>query len=154
MVGRPAVPREVKKAKGTLQKCRDKPVLEFSKVEEIDFPDHFNDRQKDVFKLVTKELKSANVLTAVDVDMIIMLCNEYEIYFKANEKCKEPIVMNHLGNEMMSPWVTVKNSSIANILKMAAHLGLSPAARARIKIGAVKQEDKPKDPAAKLIGTL
>jgi P27 family predicted phage terminase small subunit len=154
MVGRPAVPREIKKAKGTLQNCRDKPTLQLTEIDNLEIPDYFDENQISLFKLVTTELKNAKVLATVDLDMIILLCNEYKLYYKANEKCIDPVTVNHLGNEMMSPWVTIKNGAINNIIKMVAHLGLSPAARSRIKMGAVKEDNKPKDPAAKLIGTL
>lgn len=38
------------------------------------------------------------------------------------------------GAEMVSPWVKMRNESLAQILKLAQQFGLSPAARARVKV--------------------
>lgn len=50
------------------------------------------------------------------------------------------------GAEVVSPWVKMRNEALSQILKLAQQFGLSPAARARVKVAEskVKEDGKAK----------
>lgn len=147
-------PREVKKAKGTLQKCRDKPTPNFTGV--IDFgkpPEHFGPNQKALFEMVCTELQNAKILQMPDVDLVISLCEEWGLYVRSLNVLREmPLQTDENGMQKPSAWLAIKNSTFNSIMKLVAHLGLSPAARSRIKLGAV--QEKPKDKIGSMLGKV
>lgn len=147
--GRPRISDEQKKARGTAQKCRlnpDKPVGT-KIIDAGDPPDHLSDEAKEIFKIVTSELIAAGTLEAVDVNLVLLLCDQYQDYYEAS-KSRQLYARTQHGEKKIHASVKLKSQALKNIISLSGQLGLSPAARQKIKV--VKTPEK-KDAASKLL---
>lgn len=154
--GRPSVPDEIKKARGTLQKCRsNQNKMSTTKVIDVgDPPEWMSPEVREIFTLVTDELIAANVLETVDIDLVYLLCDQYEDYYKAMLKIKSVghYILTSSGDKKPHPAIRIKTAALSNIIKLAGQLGLSPAARQKIKF---KPKENPTgDKGSGLVGSL
>lgn len=155
MVGRPALADEIKKIRGTAQPCRTNPGQPaFTKVIDAgEPPEHLGEIGRSLYKEVTTELITIGILQTVDISIVILLCDQYEDYYRALEllKGKSGMVTNFNGDIKIHPAVRIKTQALANILKLVPHLGLSPASRQRIKLGnaGTKPQQKKSSPFVK-----
>jgi P27 family predicted phage terminase small subunit len=146
LVGRPNLSDEIKKARGTDQNCRlnpDQPV--FTKlIDAGEPPEYLGEAGKDIFRIVTQELINANVLQLVDINLVILLADKYDDYYSSMHevKSKGKYIVNMAGEKKINPALKIKDASLNMILRIAGQLGLSPAARQRIRIGGTQKVQK------------
>jgi len=136
MKGRPRVPTEVKKLKGTAQKCRileNEMALTASTEEptpEIDFK---TPRAKKIFDEMCFELKKINMLVGVDLGIIAMYSEAVANYYVAVEKCEEQgMVIETQQGPKVNPWFTTKQNCVKQAMQLGQLIGVTPSARARI----------------------
>lgn len=91
-------------------------------------------------------LTQMEIGTSVDFSVIIAYCNEVELYKEAvRELAVSKIeIAPTSGYKMPSPWIAIKNQSIANIIKISSEYGFTPAARAKLKLGGKKETKRDK----------
>jgi P27 family predicted phage terminase small subunit len=141
MVGRPRVPDEEKKRKGTFRKDRAHEPIQFTTLAKVpDAPALLNEIGKQVWKDVCKELISLKLLQTVDLNLLGILCLEMQHY----HTCQNHIAENgHMvpkegkfGVYMVpNPMVHSANGHLKNLLSIASQFGLTPNARMKLKIG-------------------
>lgn len=153
-MGRYPIPDEIKKARGTAQPCRtnpDKP--DFTRVIDAgEPPEILGSYGKSVFNLVTTELINANILQTTDIDLVVLLCTQYDDYYESMADLKKSgkYMMDMNGNKKLHPAWKIKTLSSARIIQICGHLGLSPVARQRLKMIKADQGKK-KSTAGKMI---
>lgn len=146
--GRKPLPTEVKRTKGTLQKCRTlenemRPEL----INDIPQPPEYLDElgQKEWFDIVP-ELKKTGVLARLDLSIIAMYCNEIATYIDCQQQMRKAgtrvMVIKGEDNKVkyaqQVPYQKIANDAMAKALSIATEFGFTPAARTRI--GAPKKE--------------
>lgn len=134
-MGRPPVPKEIKKLQGTYRADRDKGVLQFEKVTEIPKPPtHLTNTARRLWREITDILISVNVLEVIDLHQVAMLCEELATYYEMNKiikKQKTYTYVNGSGNLVRRPELSIRNRAMENANKLMAQLGLTPAMRQR-----------------------
>lgn len=91
-------------------------------------------------------LVQMKMATSVDFSVVIMYCNEFAMYKEAVKELKKDTIeiAPTSGYKMPSPWVSIKNQCISNILKISAEYGFTPSARAKLKLSKPKESPKSK----------
>lgn len=136
MRGRPKVPTEVKKLKGTAQKCRileNEMTMTTTKKEttpEIEFK---TPRAKKIFDEMCHELKKINMLVGVDLGIIAMYSEAVANYYVAVEMCEaQGMVIETQQGPKLNPWFTAKQNCVKQAMQLGQLIGVTPSARARI----------------------
>jgi P27 family predicted phage terminase small subunit len=145
--GRKPLPTEVKRTRGTLQKCR---TLENEmKVQSITGelpqpPEWMTDDGKAEWMTVTAELKASGVLAQADLSIVAMYCNEIATYIECQRQMQKAgtrvmVIKDENGKlkyAQQVPYQKIANDCVEKALKLASEFGLTPSARTRI--GAIK----------------
>jgi P27 family predicted phage terminase small subunit len=104
-------------------------------------PKHLRKLAKEAWHDLTPELCRSRLLTILDLKLFELFCEEYAEYRKAcafiEERGEYYPIKNQKGEVhdiRQYPAVSQRTNSIASMGRLAAHLGLSPAARSRIEI--------------------
>jgi P27 family predicted phage terminase small subunit len=136
MKGRPKVPTEIKKLKGTAQKCRileNEMALTISTEQptpEIEFK---TPRAKKIFDEMCHELKKINMLVGVDLGIIAMYSEAVANYYVAVEKCEaQGMVIETNQGPKINPWFVTKQNCVKQAMQLGQLIGVTPSARARI----------------------
>jgi P27 family predicted phage terminase small subunit len=136
MRGRPKVPTEVKKLKGTAQKCRileNEMQLTMSTEQpttEIEFKSPI---AKKVFDEMCMELKKINMLVGVDLGIIAMYSETMANYYEAVKVVeKQGMVIETDQGPKVNPWFTTKQNLVKQAMQLGQLIGVTPSARARI----------------------
>ena len=102
-------------------------------------PRHLQGSARQEWNEVWSYLTQMQLGTSIDFSIIIMYCNEVAMYDQAMKYLNESTVsLAPNGYEVPSPWIAIKNQSIANIIKISSEYGFTPAARAKLKLGGKK----------------
>lgn len=140
MTGRPKIPTEIKKARGTLRKSRelDNPMT----VKKIDIPDApkwLSKIGKEQFKLVATQLHSIDMLCEVDVQLIVAYSNSMALHIECEQALRKNgrvmVYRNDDGEPKHSqivPLQAVSKQALEMCLKLASQFGLTPSARSKI----------------------
>lgn len=146
-MGRPPIATELKK-KRTIKKdnikFEDEPKPDIFKFS----PDPhriLDEHGVRIWEEVCPQLVSLGIFTNIDKDTLAVYCNELGLYYQACEKLKSDGFIEYTGENnypIPSPWVGIRNRSIANAIKLSHEFGLSPASRTRISVGASKPVGK------------
>lgn len=156
-MARPKKPEAVKKKEGTYRQDRSLPssLEKYAEVVNVILPpDYLQGYAREYFLNISAVMSSLKVLTASDVFLIESLSIKLEIQKKAYEQLQNEDLIIDLVNskgakyKMINPLTTIINSQMADMIKIAAQLGLSP--EARTKIGIINSGN-PKDPLKDLI---
>ena len=152
-MGRNPLPDKIKKIRGTDQPCRLNPDQpEFTLVTDAGpAPDFLGQYGKLIFDTVCKELIGAGILQNVDIELVILLADQYDDYFGAVQELKtKKYIVDFNGNKKLNPAWRIKNMAGQKIIQLSAQLGLSPSARQRLRM--IKTDKgKKKSKAGKLI---
>lgn len=99
------------------------------------YPTDFNEYEINVWNECWKFLNRYELSTTVDIDIVVMYCRECSIYNDAviNLKANGLTSINGSGGDIQSPYIAIKNSAIANIIKIASEFGFTPNGRVKIK---------------------
>lgn len=146
---RPRLSDEEKKNRGTFKQSRSSGD-ELQSVVMVDagapdpvFP--LSESGRELWDTITKTMVQYKTLAEVDIMSISMLCVEYDTYLECVGKSIIDID-GMSGNMKVSPYVTIKNGAIQNILKLSTQLGITPMMRMKIR---PPEGGKKADPAAK-----
>lgn len=88
-------------------------------------------------------LVAMRVLTAADVDHLAAYCSAYSRWCKSERELKRDgeVVTHKNGVDGRSHWLAVSEAALDRMAKSGAELGLSPTARARLKVSAGVKND-------------
>lgn len=154
MRGRPSLPDEVKKRKGTFKKIRENkdPVITTIITEIPEPPPLFDDVAKNVWNTVCSEMIKLNLLQTLDIYMLEILCYEMSIYWDCQAEIMKQgyTIPTGTGSVKVNPKVTVANTALNNVQRIAAKFGLTPSDRARLKLTGLGGIEK-KNPAKELL---
>ena len=102
-----------------------------------------NDFANDIWIKQTGELSKLGMLTEIDAEMLMAYCNEMGVYFYCMERVKETgyTQESKANGEIISNFLKVGNTALANGIKLSDKFGFNPAARTKISM----PEQKPKD---------
>ncbi len=136
MRGRKPIPTELKRQKGTYRRDRangDEPTGQPCLPP---CPDHLQGEARATWNREGKGLADMRVLTAGDRAALAMFCTLWARHVEAESKIAElgAVVRGATGGAVVSPWVHISAKAIEQAMKIAVELGLTPSARARIKI--------------------
>lgn len=102
-------------------------------------PQHLPQIAKEVWIEVAEELCRARLLTTLDLKLLEVYCETYSQYRRAdafvNEHGTQFTVTNSKDQIQVvreNPAVAIRRSCMAQMRKISAHLGLSPAVRSQI----------------------
>jgi|TARA_Y100000310_G_scaffold181632_1_gene181603 P27 family predicted phage terminase small subunit len=132
-------PTAKKKLEGTYRKDRaPKNEMQPSEANTIDKPvGLINEFADNIWLKVTGELSSLNMLMEVDKEMLMAYCNEMGIYFDCCEKTKATgsyTQDNKANGEIISNFMKIGNTALANAIKLSDKFGFNPAARTKIEM--------------------
>jgi P27 family predicted phage terminase small subunit len=148
MRGRKKLPESVKKAQGTLKKCRS---IGTSLVpSHIDFvpppPGEFDQGEKELYFQVTNELRAKGILDSRDLHIIVLFCKSFSNWRKyEQDENRIEYVTDKQGNttsNISAAFKIAKQEEVLSI-KLASELGFGPIARERLK--AQIQKTNPSD---------
>ena len=81
-------------------------------------------------------LNNMGVSTEAEEPIVVALCEEWATYLKARVHVARHglVVLSAGGSYKPSPYIGISNAAMANILKIFGELGMTPAARTRVKV--------------------
>lgn len=134
MRGRKKLPRVIKEAQGTLQKCRDHPEPQIK--EEIkDAPEWFDDEHTACWDYIIEHAPDG-LLGTIDRDLLVawVTCSvQYKECAKAT--MGKPLVFkDSQGNPKQHPYLNIMNKHAQTMVKLAGEMGFTPASRGRINM--------------------
>lgn len=160
MRGRPSKPTSLKLVEGNRGKrAMNKQEPDPDYLANLTAPTWLPGPAKKVWDEVAPHLRSAKLLTNVDVDMLAMGCVAIAQYRNAaTQVANAPIVkakkskdangkMVTTGSDYVSPWVMLQSMSFKQAMTVFQQFGMSPAARTRIAVnpqGELFDDQKPK----------
>jgi P27 family predicted phage terminase small subunit len=142
-MARPKKPTAIKRANGTLQKCR---VLanEYSPktLGGFDVPPFLNETQSEVFVTLAEKFKGEGILAATDLEGLVAYAIEYEKYIFATKDINKNGVVDFQGEQ--NPYVKIADMALKSVIRLSTEFGMTPAARTKVAI-APKKETTLKD---------
>lgn len=114
-------------------------------------PGHLTKAARDEWRRVARRLHNAGVLTYVDRGILAAYCQAYGRWVEAEVEIERrgAVMETPSGYMQQSPWVSMANKSMEQMIRAARELGLTPASRSAIKV------EKPEpDLAAILFGEM
>jgi len=147
-MGRPLKPTALKKAQGTLRKCREnKNEPKFKILDKLPPPPkEFENYASEFWYECGEELIKYKILTENNLTYFKLACETYSCY-KTNAKLS---IIGLKGG--LSPAALQANSSLKSLIKMMNDLGLTPASRARLNVPLPKEEDEETKKMKELLG--
>jgi P27 family predicted phage terminase small subunit len=133
--GRPSVPAKIKELSGTVRKDRSREGVEFEKLTIVPKPEVWMDnRAKKYFKNICELLIGKDMLTVANVQLVVIMAQEYATYEEATRELKESgkVFESDKGNLLQSPWVSIRNNAQKNYRDIAGLFGLDPISSQKI----------------------
>lgn len=153
--GRKQLPKEIKELQGTLRNDRvHADILSFGKINSVtEAPKGLTKAEKQMYLSICQDLILAGVLENPDLDTVLKLVMENTKYYNAMKtmRDKNSYIITDIksGRKIMNPLNTVANQALKAINMLSSELGLTPAARQRLKIssapGSVSSDDPEKE---------
>jgi P27 family predicted phage terminase small subunit len=145
-MARHPIPTAIKEASGTLRKSRElaKHNLKGTVSTAPSPPSGLTAAEKTRWKDIVHELIRMDVLESTDTDLVALLIMEESRYYtcmKEMRKKKSYLAITKKGN-MSNPLNTVAGQAFKAITTLRAILGLSPAARASLKLNVNSDDEK------------
>jgi P27 family predicted phage terminase small subunit len=109
-----------------------------------DCPAHLIGPARTEWKRVTKELVKLKIISVIDQAALSGYCLAYADVIKATNKIKKQgeVIISEKGGLYQNPWVSIRNSAIDRMVKIAAEFGMTPSSRSRVKVEAPDEEGK------------
>lgn len=134
--GPPKTPTAIKLVTGNpgrrpLPKNEPKPP-----VAEPDPPDFLSDIAKTMWRHLCPKLAKVGLMTHIDIGVLTAYCSAWSDLVEATGKQagKPTAVKTHNGNAVQSPYVSMIRQARLDLVRFAAELGMTPAARAGLDI--------------------
>jgi P27 family predicted phage terminase small subunit len=143
LMGRPAIPAKIKELSGTVRKDRTKETIEYDLLLIAPKPEVWmDDNGKKYFKNICKLLISKKLLNVANVQLVILMAQEFSLYEEATRELKigGKVFISDKGNYLQSPWVSIRNNAQKNYRDIAALFGLDPVSA--MKVGGLAKSDK------------
>lgn len=108
-------------------------------------PKWLGDEAKAEWRRISKLMVRMRTLTEADAAVLALYCNAWRQLIDAEKRLLTDgyTFETEKGYVGISPWVSIRDSSADRVLRLAAQLGLTPAARARLR--AIPEEDSGED---------
>lgn len=99
-------------------------------------PSHLKGEARKTWDRAGKALLAIRVMTAADWAALAMFATTWSRHVEAEAKILElgPVVRGATGGAVVSPWVHISAKAIEQATRLAVELGMTPSARARVKI--------------------
>jgi P27 family predicted phage terminase small subunit len=151
-MGRKPVPTALRILKGNpggrpLPADEPKPPMRIPEV-----PEHLCDDAKREWYRVCPTLHEIGVLTVADRSVLAAYCTSYALWekaWRAIRKLEDPdklgsglITKTTNGNYIQNPLIGTANKAAGDMVKYASELGMTPAARSRVKAGPMGERDE------------
>ena len=109
-------------------------------------PEHLKGDAAKFYKAVGKKILDMGVLTIVDHEALVVMCEEYGQYKEADKLCKTLLIKTSNGNVIQNPAIGIRNKAREALKKSMSYFGMTPSSRASlsIKVDVVKEEDTTK----------
>ena len=107
-------------------------------------PAELNADGKRFYKKMGKRLMTMQLLSPLDLEYFVLMCEEYEDYRMARKFCKEQnqqLIKTSFGNIIQNPAIGLRNKTRSELKKTFQQFGLSPSSRASISIEKPKTDD-------------
>lgn len=104
-------------------------------VEPIDCPDVLTDAAREEWKRLCEDMRAKGVLTPWDRGAMAAYCQSYADWLEAQAKVNtigQVVKAPRTGVPMQNPYLSIARGAKADMLQVAAELGLTPVARARL----------------------
>ena len=141
--GRKPIPSKMKVLKGTDQPCRMNPEEAEPEVEIPKPPEHLNADAMAEWERVSVELYNLGLMSKIDRTALAGYCQVYGRWVEAERAIEQKgmLIKTTNGNVIQSPFVSIANRSLELMHKYLTEFGMTPAARARVR---VEKKDKGK----------
>lgn len=140
--GRPRKPAAIKRAQGTYREDRDQTLVLSEGIPEP--PGYLSPQALTHWDRLVAVTSEARTLTEADGDALAMLCLAFEEYRTADIIVRDEgeICRSEKGGMYQHPAVGIRNTAWKKIVTMLKQFGLTPSARAGMKLAAnVKEAD-------------
>ena len=97
-------------------------------------PRHLQDDGALFYKKVSKKLVNIGVLTVVDHEALVVMCEEYQQYKEADTLCKTLLIKTSNGNVIQNPAIGIRNKAREALKKSMSYFGMTPSSRASLSI--------------------
>lgn len=135
-MAKPKLPTEIKRLKGTLQKCRtNQNEPQFEKVSDwIPAPTHLGEMAIQEWNRVIALIGPSGVIQKTDLTMLEAYCAAYENYRVCLDLVTKtkPAIKDSNGNLKKNPLWQQLNECMTIMLRLAQEFGLTPVARSRV----------------------
>lgn len=142
MTGRKKIPTEIKKARGTLRKCRElENPMQVKKVDGLPVaPKWLSKIGREQFGIVVNQLHSLGMLYEVDIKLIEAYCNSMALHIECEQTLRKTgriqvyrdSESGEIKHSQIVPLQTISKQSLEAAIKIASHFGLTPSSRTRI----------------------
>lgn len=98
-------------------------------------PKHLDDRARKHWRWIGKRLLAVRVVTDLDLPTLAGHCQAYSEWVQATEQAAKGLVYKRRdGSPALNPYLRIARDAFDRMLRTGIELGLSPSARARIKV--------------------
>ena len=147
MPGPPKTPTSVLKLRGSASKVsarRNEPTPKVTSALPRK-PKHLTGEAGAFYKTVGKKILNMGVLTIVDHEALVVMCEEYGQYKEADKLCKTLLIKTSNGNVIQNPAIGIRNKAREALKKSMSYFGMTPSSRASLSIKVdIEQEDNTK----------
>jgi P27 family predicted phage terminase small subunit len=115
------------------------------KVEEPRCPLHLGEIARAHWRRMVKELRPLNLLTRLDCAALAIHCDQWERWVQATEELHKYGPVLKMGAMLIqSPYITIADKAMNQILKTGTEFGFTPSARTRISVAKPTESDRAK----------
>jgi P27 family predicted phage terminase small subunit len=141
--GRPRKPRAVKEAQGTYRPDRDLSIEVAAGIPEP--PSYMSAQALVHWDRMVQATQQARVLTVADGDALAMLCVAFEEWKTADIIVRDEgeVCGSAKGGKYQHPAVGIRSNAWKKIVRMLREFGLTPSARAGMKMAGHGEEENP-----------
>ena len=142
MKGRNKLPKEIKIAQGTYRKNQEHERIEGSDIKNVTPPEYLSDNAKKYFNSIVRLCVEQNTMKSQDIFVCVDLAEVLELKEWAINRINEEgkLQTNDAGHQSVHPAVIIYDKTVDKVIKLSSLLGLSPAAREKIR-PKVKQKE-------------
>ena len=99
-------------------------------------PDHLSDDERAEWRRVAKLLKDAGLLDSLDKTLLAAYCTVYARWVEAETLVKKHGLVIKAPNNMpmQSPYLSVANHAVKQMMTMLGEMGMTPASRSRMPV--------------------
>lgn len=103
-----------------------------------DCPEHLSDIAAAEWDRVAESLHAMGVLSAIDRAALAAYCQAWGRWVEAEARMAETplLIRTPSGYPQQSPWLSIANKQLEVMARFMAELGMTPASRSRVNLGA------------------